>query len=83
MRDFMEVRHLVNYSRWKTCKNGNMNLKNVPLIISAFRNNIAKLNLHSLHHSGKINNNVLKLWLLFDLQVIHCRSVATLETNTR
>jgi hypothetical protein len=31
------------------------------LIISTFRNNVAKLRLHSLHRSGENNNNVLKL----------------------
>jgi hypothetical protein len=45
-----------------------------------FRNNAAKLHLHPLRHSGEINNNVLKLWLLLDLQAIHCKSAATLET---
>jgi hypothetical protein len=35
-----------------------------------------------LHRSGEINNNVLKPWLL-DLQAVHYRSAATLETVTK
>jgi hypothetical protein len=38
-----------------------MNFKMFTFIISAFRNNVAKLHLHSLHLSGEINSNVLKL----------------------
>jgi hypothetical protein len=49
---------------------------------SLFRNNVAKLDLNPLRRSGKINNNVLRLGLLLDLQSIHCRSAATLETVT-
>jgi hypothetical protein len=45
----------------KHVKNGTMSLKYFTLTISAFRNNVAKLHLHSLHCSGEINNNVLKL----------------------
>lgn len=48
-----------------------MGLKIFTLIISACMNNIAKLHLHWLHCSGEINNNVLKLGLLLDMQVIH------------
>jgi hypothetical protein len=44
---------------------------------------VAKLHLHSLRGSGKINNNALKLWLLLGLQAIHCRNEATLETVTK
>lgn len=46
-------------------------------------NNIAKLHLHWLHCSGEINNNVLKLGLLLDMQVIHCRNATMLETVTK
>jgi hypothetical protein len=53
------------------------------LVISAVRNNVAELHLHSLHRSGEINDNVLKHSLLFELQAIHSRSVATLETVTK
>jgi hypothetical protein len=53
------------------------------LILSAFRNNVAKLHLHSVHHSGDFNNNVFKLWVLLNLQAVHCRSAATLETVTK
>jgi hypothetical protein len=42
-------------------KNGTMSLKMFTLAVSNFRNNVAKLRLHSLHHSGEINNNMLKL----------------------
>jgi hypothetical protein len=49
-----------------------MSFKIFALIISAFRNNVAELHLHSLHRSGEINNNILKLWLLFDLEAIEC-----------
>jgi hypothetical protein len=48
----------------KHAKNGTMSLKFFTLIISAYKNNVAKLHLHSLHHSGEINNNVLKLFYL-------------------
>jgi hypothetical protein len=61
----------------KYVKNGIIWFKMFTLIISAFRNNVAKLHLHSLHHSVETNNNVLKLRLLLDLQAIHCRSAAT------
>jgi hypothetical protein len=46
-----------------------MNFKIFTLLVSAFRNNVAKLHLNSFHRSRQINNNVLKLWLLLDLQV--------------
>jgi hypothetical protein len=52
-----------------------MSYKNLTLIISDFRNKVAKLHLHSLHRSEEINNNVLKRLLL-----LHCRSAATVET---
>jgi hypothetical protein len=58
-----------------------MSFKICTLTISVFSNNAAKLRFHSLHRSGEINN-VLKLSLLLDLQCIHCRIAATLETVT-
>jgi hypothetical protein len=57
-RELMEVRHLIDKER---VKYGAMSFKIFTFIISAFRNNVAKLHLHSLHGSGEINNNVLKL----------------------
>jgi hypothetical protein len=54
------------------------------LIILALTNTVAELHLHSLHRSREINNNnnnnnnVFKL--LLDLQAVHCRSAAALET---
>jgi ABC-type methionine transport system ATPase subunit len=78
----MEVRRLVYYRLKNVKKNDNMIFKMFALIISVFRNNVAKLHLFSLHRSGEINNNVLKLLLLLDLQDIRCRSAATLETVT-
>jgi hypothetical protein len=61
-----------------------MSLKIFTLIISAGKNSAAKLHSHSLHRSGEINNNnVLKFWLLLDLQAIHCRIAATSETVTK
>jgi hypothetical protein len=60
-----------------------MGLKIFTPIIEAFMKYVAKLHLHSLHYSGEINNNVLKFWLLLDLQAIQCRSAATLETATK
>jgi hypothetical protein len=57
-----------------------MSIKIFTLIISAFKNNVAKLRLYLLRPSGEINNNVLKYLLLLDLQPIHCRSTVTLET---
>jgi hypothetical protein len=58
----MAVGHLVDYSKRKTCnKNGTTSLKIFTLIILAVRNNVAKLHSYSLHRSGKINNNILKL----------------------
>jgi hypothetical protein len=60
-RHLMQVRHLVHYSRWKkNGKNSNISFKILTPIISAFRNYVAKLRLHSLHRSGEIINNVLK-----------------------
>jgi hypothetical protein len=44
----------------KRVKNETMSFKIFKLIISAFRNNVAKLHLHLLHRSGEINN-VFKL----------------------
>jgi hypothetical protein len=126
-RDLMEVRHLVHYSKWKTCKNGFMSFKIIkekksfplyrpwrPLliisaikcwdyflsgcaigsfsgraqfhdwaIISAFRNNVAKLHLYLLHRLTEINNNVTKFWLLLDFQAIHCRNTTMFETVTK
>jgi hypothetical protein len=58
-----------------------MSLKNFTHIISAFRNNVAKLHLHSLNRSEEINNNVLKL--LTFTRFASCRSAATLETATK
>jgi hypothetical protein len=52
------------------------------LIISAFRNNVKKTHLHSLHRSEEIKDNVLKFYFLLHLQAIHCRIEATLETVT-
>jgi hypothetical protein len=66
----------------KGVKNGILSFKICTRIISSCRNNIAKLHLQSIHRSGDINNNVLKLRLLFDLQTIHCRSAATMEAVT-
>jgi hypothetical protein len=51
----MEVCHLLHV------KNGTMSFKTFTLTISVFRNNTAKLNIHSLHRSDETNNNVLKL----------------------
>jgi hypothetical protein len=45
----------------KHVKNGTMSFKIFALIISAYRNNIVKLHLHSLDRSGEINHNVLTL----------------------
>jgi hypothetical protein len=47
------------------------------LVISAFRNNVAKLHLHLLHPSGEINNNVLKL--LLSWPAVHRRSAKMLK----
>jgi hypothetical protein len=60
-------------------KNGTTGFK----IFTAFRNDAANLPLHSLHRSGEINNNLLKLLLSLYLQAIRCRSAATLETVTK
>jgi hypothetical protein len=61
--DLMEVGHLVHIVDEKTCKIGTMNFKICKLIISAFRNKVAELYLHShsLHRSGEINNTVFQL----------------------
>jgi hypothetical protein len=61
-RHLTEVRQVVHYTvlDGKHVKNRTISLKFCTLIISAFRNNVAKLHLHSLHRSGEINNNVLK-----------------------
>jgi hypothetical protein len=64
-------------------KNGTMYLEIFTLISSAFRNIVAKLHLHWLYCSGGINDDVLKLWLLRDLQAVHYRSAAMLETVTK
>jgi hypothetical protein len=48
----------------KHVNNDTVNFKIFILIISAFSNNVTKLHLHSLHCSGEINNNVLKLYYL-------------------
>jgi hypothetical protein len=69
--------------REKRVRNITMSFKIFTLIISVFRSKSAKLHLHSLHHSEEINNNVLKLWLQLDLQAVHCRSAAMLETVTK
>jgi hypothetical protein len=46
-----------------------MSFRIFTVIILAFRNNVVKLHLHSLHRSGEINNNnVLKLRHLLNLQ---------------
>jgi hypothetical protein len=63
-------------------KSGTMSLNNFTLIILTFKNNVAKLYLHSLHCSGEINNNVLKYRLLLDWQAVHSRRAATLEIVT-
>jgi hypothetical protein len=60
-----------------------MSLDVVTLIISFFRNGLAKLRLQSLRSSRGINNNVLKLLFLLDLQTVHCRSPAKLEKVTK
>jgi hypothetical protein len=57
----MDVSHVVYIVDKKHVNNFTMYFNILTLIISAFRNNVTKLHLHSLHRSGKINNNVLKL----------------------
>jgi hypothetical protein len=51
----------------KNVKNGTMSFKIFTLVISAFGSNGAKLHLHSLHRSGEINKNVLKLFDFYSL----------------
>jgi hypothetical protein len=46
-----------------------------PLVISALRNNVAKLHLQSLYRSEEINNNVLELdfYLICKLITVEAR----------
>jgi hypothetical protein len=63
--------------------NDAMTFKIFTLITSGLGSNVAKLHLRSLHRSGEINNNVLDRRLLLNLQALHCRNAAKLETVTK